>query len=148
MFAFVVVPARLASADSNEPEPLRCTFELSIDLSLPNPHWQGTVSGDMEGEMSLYERFADNYVVGATEHFFEDFVISTDNGDITGNDMGIWNFATFKFRAHGFVTDATSDGLEYLVGYKAIMTGFTSEFPPTAPNTIVTATGSIMLVPA
>jgi len=135
------------AAQDDEPEPLRCTFEMSIDLSVTDPHWQGTVAGDIEGDIHLWERWSDNYVVGATEHFFEDLVIVTDQGDIKGWDKGVWNFATFKFRAMGWITETTTEDLSDLVGYKMIMQGFTSEFPPTPPSTVVTASGTMMIVP-
>ena len=146
MLSLVVAPVRLASADSDDVEPLLCTFDMSIDLASADPYWSGSISGDIVGTLEVRERWADNYIVGATEHFFEDNVITTDNGNLIGYDKGVWNFATFKFRAMGWVTEAT-DGMADLEGYKMIMRGFTSDFPPSPPNTIVTATGTLMLVP-
>ncbi len=148
MFALVVAPVRAALASDDEPEPLLCTFELTFDTDHPELGWVGTVSGDLEGTLQLNEHFADIFVVGATEHFFEDSVIATENGNITGVDKGVWNFGTYKFRATGWVTGATTDEMAYLVGYKMNMMGVTSAFPPTPPDTLVTAMGRIMLAPA
>ena len=147
MFALVsILSVATVPARADEPEPLRCTFELSIDIGIPDPHWAGTISGDIEGTIDLWERWSEIRYPGATEHFFEDFTITTDQGIIKGFDKGVWNFATYKFRSVGFVTEVTPGDLAYLLGYKAFMIGFTSEFPP-SEGTIVTGSGTMMLAP-
>jgi len=148
MFAFMSVlsvPAVRAGAD--ESAPLRCTIDLSVDVAAANPHWEGPITGAVEGTMQLWEHWSENYVVGATEHFFEDFVIYTSDGSvIKGNDQGIWTFQTLKFRSQGFVTEATGDWA-FLVGYRVLTTGFTSEFPPVPPSTVISGWGTVMMVP-
>jgi hypothetical protein len=137
----------VASAKSSEPTPLRCTFVLTFDPNAPDPHWEGPVAGDIVGTMQMYERWSDNYVVGATEHYFEDFVITTTGGDvIKGYDKGVWNFATFKFRDLGWVTDASGDWA-FLVGYHVLGMGTTTAYPPEPPMTVVIGTGSNTFTP-
>ena len=143
--SLVSIPA--VSADYDEPKPLLCTVSFSIDLMDPDAHWVGSVAGDVEGTIEIWENWAEYFVVGKAEHFFENFSIYTDDSNfINGTDKGIWTFATLKFRATGFVTDAFGDW-SYLAGYKVMMRGFTSEFPPTPPSTNVTASGMMMFAP-
>jgi len=99
MLALVFASASVASAD--ESEPLRGGMQISIDLSAADLHWEGPLTGDIEGTIQFWEHWDENYVVGGTEHFFETFIIMTDRGTITGMDAGVWNFATFKFRETG-----------------------------------------------
>ena len=47
-----------------------------------------------------------------------------------GNDKGIWNVATFKFRAQGWITDA-STSLTDFVGYRYFEMGTTTD--PSGP---------------
>ncbi len=117
---------------------------ISIDLSVQAPHWVGTITGDIQGIVEFWET-SDNYVVGTTEHFFETFRITTDKGVISGVDGGVWNFPTFKFRANGWVTEASGDWA-YLVGYKMHEIGTTSPFPPPVGSTVVTGTATWTLV--
>lgn len=138
-----VLSVPVVSAQPSEPEPLTCTFVLTYDPNSADPHWIGTISGDIVGVMEMWETPA-NYVVGATEHYFEDFKITTSTGSIiTGYDKGVWNFATFKFRDIGWVTDAQGDW-SFLVGYHVTGMGVTTPFPPVPPMTVVIGTGSTM----
>lgn len=145
MLALVFTSAPVASAQ--ESEPLRAEMEISIDLSVPSAdiHWEGPLTGDIEGAIEFWEHWDENYVVGGTEHFFETFIITTDHGTITGVDAGVWNFATFKFRANGWVTEATGDWA-YLVGYKMHEMGTTTAFPPPPGSTTVSGTATMFLV--
>ena len=79
-----------------------------------NMYWKGTITGDISGD-SYYWETNRNYIVGHVEHFFEDFYIDFEDGWVSGYDYGTWNFATFNFRAHGQITDASED-YEYLIG--------------------------------
>lgn len=146
MFATVsLLSVAAVSAQSDEPEPLICTLNLSFDAAAENPHWQGSISGAIVGSMEMWEQ-PNNFVVGATEHYFENFTITTTSGDvIKGFDKGIWNFGTYKFRAQGPVTEASGDWA-FLVGYDTHSKGFTSAFPPVPPSTVVTGTGTMTLV--
>jgi hypothetical protein len=137
----------IASAKSCEPKPLVCTFVLTFDPNAPDPHWEGPIAGDIVGTMQMYERWSDNYVVGGTEHYFEDFIITTSNGDvIKGYDKGVWNFATFKFRDIGWVTEASGDWA-FLVGYHVLGMGTTTPYPPVPPETTVVGTGTNAITP-
>jgi len=142
MLALVFASASVASAD--ESEPLRGGMQISIDLSAADLHWEGPLTGDIEGTIQFWEHWDENYVVGGTEHFFETFIIMTDRGTITGMDAGVWNLATFKFRANGWVTDATGDWA-YLVGYKMHEIGTTTAFPPPPGSTTVSGTATMFL---
>jgi len=125
-------------------KPLRCLMVITFDPNLPDPHWIGTVIGDINGKIEFWEQ-PENYVVGKTEHFFEKFLITTADGMIEGFDGGVWNFPTFKFRANGWVTVASSDWA-YLIGYKMHEIGTTSPFPPIPPETVVIGTATMTLV--
>lgn len=148
MFAVMsVLSVPVVSAGADESAPLRCTIELSIDVAAADPVWEGPITGAVEGTMQLREHWSENYVVGTTEHFFEDFVIYTADGSvIKGHDQGIWTFHTMKFRSQGFVTEATGDWA-FLVGYRVLTTGFTSEFPPVPPSTVISGWGTVTMAP-
>ncbi len=100
-------------------------------------YWKGTITGDISGT-SYYWETQKNYIVGTSEHFFEDFYIALPDGWISGYDDGVWNFATFNFRAQGWVTDA-SENYEYLIGTRFFEQGTTSNpangFPVTGLGT-------------
>jgi hypothetical protein len=94
-------------------------FEANIaynDYGEAGPHpehpeteyWMGEITiGDVTGTCYFWET-PRLRIVGKVEHFFEDFNITFADGWISGYDNGVWNFATFKFRASGRVTDASS----------------------------------------
>jgi len=144
MLALVFASASGVAAAPKESEPMRCEMAASLDLSDPNAHWVGPVTGcDIEGTLEVFETPA-NFFPGQTEHFFETFILTTDSGVISGVDNGVWAFNTFKFRANGWITQATGDW-SYLVGYKLHESGYTSAFPPTE-GTIVTLSGTMFFV--
>jgi len=117
--------------------------EVHISNNLKPPMWLGTVSGDINGSVKFQPQPAYSYVVGSVKHFYEIFTITTISGDvISGYDVGVWNFSTFKFRAQGWVTSATG-AWAHLVGYKYHEMGVTTEFPP--PTGVITGTGSMFL---
>jgi len=126
-------------------KPLKCSMVITFDPSLPDPHWIGTVSGDINGKIEFWEKWTENYVVGKTEHFFEKFLITTAYDTVEGFDKGVWNFPTFKFRANGWVTAASGEWA-YLIGYKMFEIGVTSPYPPIPPETVVHGTATMMLV--
>jgi len=143
MFALMSMMSVPAVADEpDEPAPLRCTIEISVDLTAVDAHWEGEISGDIVGTIQLWEH-PDNYVVGKVMHYFEDFIITTSDGAvIQGSEKGIWNFATLKFRSVGCVTDATGDW-EYLEGYNTLQMGVTDGL--TGP--VITGIGIELLMP-
>jgi len=143
VFAFVLVPMGSATVDDT----LKC--ELYIELNWDwfigeSPYtWIGTVQGDINGDIFIsLARLPDFF--GKTEHFYEIWVIETDDGEtITGYDEGVWRFANYKWVANGEVTGATGD-YEYLVGYNMHYSGVTTEFPVPF-GTPVSGTGVLIL---
>lgn len=128
MFALVLMSTPMVGAQ--EATYLSGTMTMTFDASnFPactlddSCFWQGTFGGGLVGTVEVHEFWDQNYVVGntgaglGTEHFFERFKITVGSDWISGVDNGVWNLNTLKFRANGWVTDA-SDGLSYLVGYK------------------------------
>ena len=142
MFALMSMMSVPAAANwSDEPAPLRCTIEISIDLTAADAHWEGTISGDIVGTIQLWEH--PNIVVGKIMHYFEDFIITTDGGVIKGFEQGIWSFPTLKFRSVGCVADATGDWA-YLEGYRTLQMGFTDGLA----GPVITGTGFELLMPS
>jgi hypothetical protein len=84
----------------------------------------GDITGGITGTCYFWETER-NYIVGSVMHFFEDFYIDLGDGWVSGYDNGIWNFATFKYRAHGWITDA-SENYAHMIGCKFYEEGVTS----------------------
>lgn len=144
MMALVFASVPAVSAASEEDAPMVCSMTATFDLSTPSEPWKGSLTGcAIAGSLLVYEK-PDVFFAGNTEHFFEDFVITTSTGVISGVDQGVWDFTTFKFRANGWVTDATGDW-SYLVGYKLHESGHTSAVPP-LEGTLVILSGTMFLV--
>ena len=139
------------SANEDDEDKLACSLEISIDLSVPpsgppnGRHWQGSISGDIEGTIQLWPRPSESYNVGAVRHYVEDFVITTTSEDVVkGYESGVWTSANLKFRSNGMVTDATGD-FAYLVGYETHQMGVASAFPPVPPPSIITGSAVMSL---
>ena len=92
----------------------------------PPDHWKGPIVGGIMGTVEFWETDA-YFIVGQTEHFFETFTITASCGTISGSDEGVWNFASFNFRAHGPVTEVTGSCDSSLVGYMFDEVGTTSD---------------------
>jgi len=131
---FAVVALPLVSVPAVSATTLKFDEVISIDdWGVPGPlhpettmYWKGTISGAITGTCYFWEHWEENYVVGKVEHFFEDFYIDLGDGEwISGHDKGVWNFATFKYRATGRVTDASSE-YAYLIGCKFFEEGTTT----------------------
>jgi hypothetical protein len=132
---FVSISAVLAQPNAHG------AIECVTDIAYDGDHWSGTVA-----ECSLAGDLADGAVPGEyfesgkTLHFSETFTIWPDSGgEIHGKDRGVWNFSTLKFRANGWVTDASEDWA-HLVGYKFHEMGTTSNpdvIPITAADTLM-----------
>jgi hypothetical protein len=129
-------------------EALKCTIELELNPQ-PNgdePDWDGAVDGDVQGIYQLRERWDEIFFTGpdvdfpTTEHYFENFVIETEDGRIEGVDQGVFNFVTLKFHYTGSVTVATGYW-SYLEGWNLHGQGVVDLSGP------VTATGTMALVP-
>lgn len=124
-------------------------FQANIvydDYEVAGPHpdhpeteyWMGEITGDVTGTCYFWEkppRFA-----GKVEHFFEDFNITFADGWISGYDIGVWNFATFKFRASGRVTDASSGYADW-IGCKFFEVGTTCNPFDEEGNLVLPITG-------
>jgi hypothetical protein len=115
--------------------------DVAISNNFTPPVWLGTVSGDINGTVKFQPLPANSYVVGSVKHFYEIFTITTSAGVISGYDVGVWNFSTFKFRAEGWVTSATGDWAG-LTGYKYHEMGYTT---PLNPPTPIHGTGSMFI---
>lgn len=130
MFALVLVSTPMVGAQ--EAEYLSGTVTMTFDATnFPactvddSCFWTGTISGGIAGTIQVHELWDQNVVIGntgaglGTEHFFEKFTIQLAGGGwISGEDKGVWNLGTLKFRANGFVTATSSPDLDYLLGYK------------------------------
>jgi len=147
MLMLVVAFAPAASAKT-----LKCIQTIQFNdwgVAGPNPdhtetgYWMGTISGALSGTVYYWENMPDPYIVGNVMHFSEDFYIEFEDGEwVSGYDKGLWNFATFKFRATGWITDA-SENCEYLIGSKFHEEGFTTS-PDVSP---IVGTGTCFIGP-
>ena len=134
------------SAVSAEPnEPIECIMDIVYDGHQPGEfYWYGPVSGcSLEGHIRFdadLER--PSYFEGNTLHFFEEFTIyPASGGEIYGENAGVGDFfKRFKFRANGWVTDATPEWA-HLIGSKTFEMGTSSNpaegLPITAPGTLL-----------
>jgi hypothetical protein len=143
LMSMLSVPA-IAGPCCDDPLPLKCTIDLVIDLNAPDAHWEGPIAGDVGGTLQLWEHWSEIFFVGATEHYFEDFVILVGDDYIKGSDQGVYNFGTLRFSYTGSVTDATG-AWSYLLGWNMHGKGVAFADPNDAD--ILTAEGTMMLVP-
>ena len=130
---------------------LKCEQTITYnDYGVDGPHpdhigetmyWMGSITGDLSGTIYFWELEPDPYLVGNVMHFLEDFYIEFSDGWVSGYDKGLWNFATFKYRATGWVTD-TSANYEYLIGSKFHEVGVT-----TIPEPPIIGTGTCFIGP-
>ncbi len=141
VLGFVIVVALAMPTISQPYKPLRSEIDFEL-VWAPVPHWEGTLTGDIEGEIIVALQEAT--FPGTTEHFYETWVITTSDGTIEGYDNGVWSFVTFKFRANGRITAATGS-LEHLEGCNVHFLGTTTEFPvPEGEEVTATATVTVM----
>ena len=152
-FAMFMLMATFAPAVSAKT--LKCDQTIyfnDYEVAGPRPdhlgetaYWKGAISGAITG-VSYFWETSKNYVVGKVEHFFEDFYIDLGDGWISGYDSGVWNFATFKFRATGWVTGASAN-YEYLIGCKFHEEGITTDPGPDFANLPIIGTGTCFIGP-
>ena len=143
VLAFALLMVLLVLAPAVSAKTLKCDQTIIYDeYGVPGPHpdhlgetgyWMGEITGDLTGTVYFWEKMPDPYIVGKVMHFSEDFYIDFGNGWVSGYDKGVWNFATLKFRATGWVTDG-SENYEYLIGSKFHEEGFTTN-PDVLPIT-------------
>jgi hypothetical protein len=105
--------------------PLKCTADFYSDATMD--HWEVALTGDIDGTMYVHgDESVEWFFPGKTEHFFETWITYPDSGGwFSGTDGGVWSFVTFKFRANGWVTDASPEWRR-LVGYKFHEVGTTT----------------------
>ena len=101
---------------------LRCEFEMQVFWTTP-PHWEGTITGDITGTVYITEM--EPKFPGITEHYFETWDITTNEGTITIYQKGVWSFKSFEFRSNGWVTAATGTW-EFLLKSTAHVYGVTT----------------------
>ena len=125
LFVLMIVLALLAtvsiSAVSAEPTaPIECVLDITYDEYESGVfYWLGTLADcELAGTIKFVAVDEEYAFPGKTMHFVELFTIKPDiGGEITGKNWGVWNFSTLKFRANGWVLDASPEW-EHLVGAK------------------------------
>jgi hypothetical protein len=148
--ASLLVSSSAFAAQPSASGAIKCVLDIEYDEYEPETyHWLGTVS---RPECSVagtirFDAVREEYPEpDKTMHFVEELTIWPDGGgEIRGKNWGVWNMSTFKFRAHGWVRDA-SDEWAHLIGYQYHEMGKTSNpadgLPLTAPD------GKMTLAPA
>ena len=149
--ALLLVSISVVSAEPASSGPIDCLLDITYDDHDENgePYWLGTVEGpdcSVAGTIEFYAVREEYFTAGKTMHFVETFVIRpVDGGELYGKNYGVWNMKSFKFRANGWVLDATQEW-EHMIGYKYHESGTTTD-PADAPP-IDAPGGWAKLVPA
>jgi hypothetical protein len=111
--------------------------------------WLGKVTGpkcDVEGTIRFDAVGEEYFYPGNTMHFVETFTIAPYSGGfIEGKDWGVWNYSTFKFRANGWVTEASPQWAD-LAGAHHHEMGVTSDPFADPPVTLETYDGAWMKI--
>ena len=150
MVALLFASISAVSAQPGASVPIECVLDITYDEYSPGEfYWDGTVTGpecSVEGTIRFDAVPEEYFDAGKTTHFAEEFTIEPYSGGVIyGKNLGVWTFSTFKYRANGWVTDATAEWA-HLVGFKYHESGTTSNpadgFPLTAPD------GMMKMVPA
>jgi hypothetical protein len=141
MAAFLLVSSAAVAAQPSGSGTIECVLDITYKEWDPGEfYWYGTVTGpecSVSGDIKFVE-VSGAFEAGKTLHFVEEFTIwPSSGGEIYGKDWGLWNLgSTLKFRAQGWVTDA-SEEWEDLVGSHYFEMGWTSGpdvIPITAPG--------------
>lgn len=119
--------------------PLKCSTELYSDATMD--HWEVTLTGGINGTMYVHgDESIEGFESGKTAHFYETWITYPDDGGwFSGSNKGVWNLLTFKFRANGWVTDASSEW-QHLIGHKLHEAGTTTN-PFTSPGPLYAVWG-------
>ena len=141
MVALLFVSSSAVAAQSGGSGTIECVLDITYDDYGDGTYWSGTVTGpecSVEGTIRFDAVPAEYFNAGKTVHFVEEFTIEPYSGGvIKGKNWGVWNLSTFKFRANGWVRDA-SDEWAHLVGSHYHEMGRTSNpgdgIPITAPD--------------
>ncbi len=127
--------------------PILCLVDMVYMVEDEGAYWEGTVRGcSLAGDIR-FDPDPDNpsYPVGKTLHFFELFTIEPYSGGvIQGNTVGVGHlYKPFKFRANGWVTDATEQW-SHLIGNKYFEMGTSTD--PLDPSIPLTAEDMVMKI--
>ena len=141
VLVLLLTSASTPSTATRSNNPISCVIDIQFDCVDGDCAWRGPITGCILSPGTIEFRETPlNRVAGKTEHFFEKFIIYAPGGTISGDDAGVWNFATFKFRANGWVTAASTPYAD-LVGAKFHEMGTTSDPDSTWP---ITGFGTVM----
>ena len=147
MLLFVPISAVSAGPDGA----VECVLDITYDEYQPGVfYWLGTLTDcELEGTIR-FDAVPDEYAYpGKVILFVEEFTIHPySGGEIKGKNWGVWNTTTFKFRANGWVLDASPEWA-HLIGAKYHEMGTTSPYygnPGDLP--ILAPDGVARLVPA
>ena len=154
MVSLFLASSSAVSAEPNKPIECRIDIEYAAHPQCPDGTtcWYGPVRDctleGLEGHIRFVGvRLPDWKQVGNTLHFFEEFTIYTDAGEIYGENVGIADQKKIKYRANGWVTGTNTSEWEDLVGSKFFETGTVSV--PAEPPPIFDAPDTLMrIVPA
>jgi hypothetical protein len=155
MVAFLLVSSSAVAAQPSGSRAIECVLDITYNVWPEESYWgsgeywSGTVTGpgcSIEGPIK-FEAVEDEYFYPrGTMHFVEVFTIHPDSGgEIHGKDWGVWNYSTFKFRANGWITEA-SDEWAHLVGSRYHEIGWTSSLDDGLPLT--TSDGQMHIAPS
>jgi hypothetical protein len=141
MVAFSFVSSSAVAAQPSGSGTIECVLDITYDNYGDGFYWYGTVTGSecsVEGTIRFDAVREEYFDAGKTMHFVEEFTIEPSSGGvIKGKNWGVWNLTTFKFRAYGWVREA-SDEWAHLVGSHYHEMGRTSNpadgIPITAPD--------------
>jgi hypothetical protein len=141
MVALLFVSSPAIAAQPSASGTIECVLDITYDDYGDGVYWYGTVTGSecsVEGTIRIDAVPAEYFDAGKTLHFAEEFTIWPDSGGaIKGKDWGVWNLSTFKYRANGWVREA-SDEWAHLVGSHYHGMGVTGNpddgLPITAPG--------------
>ncbi|MFW9786164.1 MAG: hypothetical protein ACFFE2_04075 [Candidatus Thorarchaeota archaeon] len=126
---FLVASVPNAHAAQYQSE-MNVSFNSDVFNDPSKPIWEGVITGDIDGTMTFWATGP----IPAKDlgsppgfpwqvHFFtERWLITTDDGWISGIDKGNTGYSNWRFRMNGEVTDAGGIYID-LVGHKVHMDG-------------------------
>jgi len=138
MLTFVWISA--VSAEPSESAAIACVLDITLDDYPDGTYWLGTLDDCvLEGAIEFHSVDEEYRFLPNVWHFVEEFTIRpATGGEIYGKNWGEWNLKSAKFRAHGWVTDASDEWTD-LIGSMYHEMGVTSTTdvsvrPITAPD--------------
>jgi len=128
------------NASAGRPDPAG-TIQCNMNIATEGAGWYGNIEDcELEGDVEFHAVLEEYFFPGNTWHYVETFIIHpTGGGELTGKDYGVWNVATLKFRANGWISGASEEWSDY-VGYHFQEMGTTTPLevkPVVADNTMV-----------